>query len=104
TLEKIDGVEILAAAVNVRNPLPRLPRIIEIKHRSHGIHAQTVDVIFVEPEKPVADEKIAHLVAAVIENERAPILMLALTGVLVLVEVGAVELGQRVCVLRKMRR
>src|SRR5207247_8314760 len=59
---------------------------------------------FVEPEEGVADEKIAHLVAAKIENERAPILLFALARVHVLVEIGAIEFGQRVCVLWKMRR
>ena len=102
--QEIDGVEIFAAAVNVRDPLAGFPRIIEIKHRSHGVHAQAVDVIFVEPEKRVADKKIAHFVAAEVENERAPILLFALARVHVLVEIGAVELGQRVRVLRKMRR
>src|SRR5207249_357463 len=84
--------------------LPGLPRIVEVKHRSHGIHAQPVDVIFVEPEKGVADKKIAHLVAAVIENERAPILLLALTRIDMLVKICAVEFGERGCVLWKMRR
>ena len=79
------------------------PRIIEVKHRSHGVHAQTVDVIFVEPEERVADKKIAHFVAAKIENERAPILLLALARVHVLVKIGAVEFGERVGVLWKMR-
>ncbi|PYT46153.1 MAG: hypothetical protein DMG45_00255 [Acidobacteria bacterium] len=75
--QKIDGVEVLATAVNVRDPLSRLSRIIEIKHRGDRIHAQTIDVIFVEPEEGVADKKIADFVAAEIENERAPILVLS---------------------------
>src|SRR5262245_16099435 len=59
---------------------------------------------FIEPEERIADQKIPHLVAAVIENKRAPIRLLALARVLVLVKVGAVELAERVCILRKMRR
>ena len=61
-------------------------------------------MIFVEPEKRVGDEEIAHLVAAKIENERAPILVLALARVHVLVEIGAVEFGEPMGVLREMRR
>src|SRR6267378_2666555 len=98
----MDGVEVLPAAMNIWNPLPRLPRIVEVKHRSDSVHPQAVDVIFVEPEKRVADEKIPHLVSAKIENERAPILLFALARVQVLVEIGAIELGQRVGVLWKM--
>ena len=61
-------------------------------------------MIFVEPEERVRDQEIADFVAAEIENERAPILMLALARIHVLVEIGAVELGQRVRVFREMRR
>src|SRR5260370_4152901 len=100
----MNGVEVCRSAVSIRDPLARLSRIIEIKHRSHGVDAQTVDVIFVEPKKRVADKKIADFVAAKIENERAPILLLALARVHVLVEIGAIKFGQRVSVLWKMRR
>src|SRR5260370_32984431 len=100
----MNGVEVLAAAVNIRDPLASLSRIIEIKHRSYGVDAQTVDVIFVEPKKRVTDKKIADFVAAKIENERAPILLLALSRVHVFVEICAIEFGQRVSVLWKMRR
>ena len=102
--QEINGLEIFAAAENVRDPLARLARVIEIKHRGDGIHAQAVDVILVEPEKRVGDQEIAHFVAAEIENERAPILMLALARIHVLVEIGAVEFREPVRVLRKMRR
>ena len=61
-------------------------------------------MIFVEPEKRVPDEEIAHFVAAEIENERAPILVLALARIHVFVEIRAVEFRERMRVLRKMRR
>src|SRR5205823_5032303 len=56
-----------------------------------------------EPEERVTDEKIADLVPAEIKNERAPVLMFALARIGVLVEIGAVEFGKRMNVLRKMR-
>src|SRR5262249_26548212 len=58
----------------------------------------------VEPKERVSDEKIAHLAAAIIENECAPILVFALTRVHVLIQISAIELGQCVRVLWKMRR
>ncbi len=61
-------------------------------------------MIFVEPEKRIADQKIAHFAATEIKNERAPILMLALTRVQVLIEIGAVKFRERVRVFREMRR
>jgi hypothetical protein len=51
-------------------------------------------VIFVEPEQRVRDEEIADLVAAVVENQRAPILVLAHPRIGVLVKIGAVEFGR----------
>ena len=43
-----------------------------------------------------------HLVAAVVEDQRAPVAVLALARIGVLVERGAVELGQAVPVLREV--
>ena len=74
-LEEIDRLEIFAAADRIFGThSPGLARVVEVEHRGHGIHAQAVDVIFVEPEERVGDEEIAHLVAAVVEDERAPVL------------------------------
>ena len=42
--EKVDRVEVLAAAVPVGHPLARLARIVEVQHGRDGIHAQAVDV------------------------------------------------------------
>ena len=59
-------------------------------------------MIFVQPEQRIADEEIAHLVPAKIENERTPILLFALAWVHVLVEIGAVELREGVSIFREM--
>jgi hypothetical protein len=55
-----------------------------------------------QPVERVADQEVADLVAAEVEDERAPVLVLALPRVLVLVERRAVEPRQRVCVLREV--
>ncbi len=47
---------------------------------------------------------VAHLVAAVVEDQRAPVPVLALARVGMLVERGAVEAGQAVGVFGEMRR
>ena len=52
----------------------------------------------------LATEEIVDLVAAEIENQRAPILMRALARVFVLVQRRAIEPRQRPVVARKMRR
>ena len=61
-------------------------------------------MIFVEPEKGVTDQKITDLVSPVVKNEGAPILVFALTRIHVLIQIGAVEFREPVCVLRKMSR
>ena len=58
----------------------------------------------VQPEERVGDEEVAHLVAAVVEDVRSPVGVLALARVGVLVERGAVEAGQAPVVLREVRR
>src|SRR5204863_6092915 len=104
TFQEIDCVEVLAAAVNIWDPLARLSRIIEVKHRSHSVHAQPVDVILVEPEKRIPDKKIPHFIAAKIKNERAPVLLFTLARIHVFIEVRAIEFSQGVRILWKMRR
>src|SRR5207244_9082620 len=58
----------------------------------------------VEPVERVCDEKIADFIASEVKNERAPIQLLALARVHVLVKIGAIEFGQTMRILRKMRR
>ena len=57
-----------------------------------------------EPEQRVAHQERPHLVAPVVEDQRSPVLVLALPRVGMLVERRAVELRQPVLILRKMAR
>ncbi|OPZ67730.1 MAG: hypothetical protein BWY83_02530 [bacterium ADurb.Bin478] len=99
---EIDGLQIFPAAEGVGNPLPLLAGIIQIEHAGHRVHPHAVHVIFFKPEDQIGDQKIAHFVAAVIENQRAPILVLALARVRVLVQMRAIEPGQTMAVAREM--
>ena len=102
--QELDRLEILAAAEAIRHPLPLLARVVEIEHRGDRVDAEPVDVILGEPVERVGEKEIADLVAAVVEDQRAPVAMLALARIRVLVERGAVETGQRVGVLGKVPR
>ena len=82
---------------------PGCARVIEIEHRGDRVHAKAVDVILVDPEERVRQQKILDFVAAVVENQRAPIGMLAEARVGVFVEMRAVEKGEAVRVAREMR-
>ncbi len=102
--QEVDGVEVLAAAEPVRHPLPFRARVVEVEHRRDRVDAQAVDVELLEPEERVGEQEVPHFVAAVVEDERAPVAVLALARIGVLVERRAVETGQAVRVLRKMPR
>ena len=86
------------------SPLAGLARVVQVEHGGDGVHAQTVDVVLVQPEQGARDQEGADLVAAVVEDQRAPVLVLALARVGVLVERRAVEERQAVRVLGEMRR
>ena len=97
-------LEILAAALTVRHPTARGPRVVEVEHAGHGIHSQAVDVELVQPIQRVGHQEVAHLVAAVVEHVRTPVGVLTLARVGVLVESRAVETGEAPFVLREVGR
>ena len=61
-------------------------------------------MIFLEPEQRIAEQKVPNLVAAVVEDQRSPVLVLALSRIVVLVERRPVELRQPVSVFWKVSR
>src|SRR5271168_599302 len=100
--EKVYGVEILASAKLVGNPFSGFARVIEIEHRRDRIHAQAVDVIFVEPELGARHQKAADLGAAIVKDQRLPVGMKSLARIRMLVKMRAVEVSQPVLVRRKV--
>ena len=58
----------------------------------------------VEPEASARDQEAADLVTAVVEDPALPLRLHTLSGIRVLVQVGAVELRQREGVGGKVRR
>ena len=97
-----DGFDVLAAAEAVGHPLAGLSRVVEVEHRRDRVDAQAVEVELLDPEQRARDEEVGDLVAAVVEDQRAPVLVLAEPRILVLVERGAVEAGEAVRVLREV--
>ena len=99
-----DGLQVLATSVVVRHPLTGLTGVVEVEHRGHGIDAEAIDVIFLDPKESIGDEEVLHLIPAVIEDQRAPVLMLALTWISMFKERRSIELGQPMLVLREVTR
>ena len=103
-LEEADGVEVLVAAVLVRHPLALLARVVEVEHRGDGVDADAVGVVLAQPVQGVGEQEVAHLVAAVVEDERAPVGVRAAARVVVLVQRRPVEAREREVVAREVRR
>ncbi|MCY1224032.1 hypothetical protein D9M72_361740 [compost metagenome] len=103
-LQEVDGLQVLAPAVAVGHPLAVVARVVEVEHRRHGVHAQAVEVVLVEPEQPRRHEEAAHLGPAVVEDAGVPLRMKALARIGVLVQVRAVEVPEPVLVGWKVRR
>ena len=101
TLHERDGLQILAAAVLVRQPFGAL--VVAIEHRRDCIDAQAVEVVSVQPEERAVDQELLHLVALVVEDHGAPVFVLAQPAVGVFVEGRAVERDQAVVVLGEVR-
>src|SRR5258705_6264675 len=96
--------QVLTAAKFVRKPLAFLAAIVQIKHRSHGIHTQSVDVKFLEPEERISDKEVSHFVAAIIEDIGAPVRMLALARIEMFIERRSIKTGESKRIPWKMRR
>ena len=76
-LHKFDRIEILFGALFVEFLLCRIIHTkIEVQNAGHAIHTDTVDMKFAYPIQKIGDKKAAHLAAAHIKFERAPVGML----------------------------
>lgn len=60
-------------------------------------------MIAFKPEQRIAQQEIIHFFSAVIEDERAPVAMLALAGVFMLIEAGPIKVDQPVRVAGEVR-
>src|SRR5258708_11623821 len=101
--QELDGLEILTAAVAVGYEVT-LPAEIQIQHRGNGIDAQAVEVKFLEPVAGAREQEGAHFVPLVIEDQRAPVAVLALARGFAFVQRGAIDARQAVGVAREMPR
>ncbi len=103
-LQEGDGLEVLAAAEGVRHPLALLAGVVEVEHRSDGVDAQPVGVELAHPVERVREQEVAHLVAAEVEDEGAPVGMGSAARIGVLVQRRPVELHERELVAREVGR
>ena len=102
--KKLDRLKIFITAIHVGNPFAILLAIVQIKHRSNRIHADTICMITFHPEQCICNQKIRHLRASVIVDQSAPVRMLSLPWIQMLIQTGSVKSCQTILILRKMCR
>ena len=83
-------------------PLAFLAGIIQVKHGSHRVDPQTINMEFIQPVKGVGHQEVPHLVATKVENQGTPIGLFPAGGIRMLIEFGAVKIGQGKLVFREM--
>src|SRR4029453_8326643 len=102
--QELDRAEIFSAAMDIGKPLALLASVIEVQHRRNGVDAQSIDVVFREPEPSARRQESADFVALVVEDQALPLRVESLTRIRVLVKVGSVEAREAMRVIRKVRR
>ncbi len=102
-LQKFYCFQILVAAVHIRNPLTVFLSVIQIEHRCHRVHADTVCMVFFCPEQSVRNQEIFYFRTAVIVNQSPPVRMPALPRVKMLIKACPVKCAHAERIPRKMR-
>ena len=102
--QESNSLQIFLAAVLVRFPLALLAVIVQIQHGCHRIHAQTVDMVLLQPIQRAGDQEALHLAAAEVEHHGAPLLMFAALRIRVLVAGFAIKVVQAELILREVSR
>ncbi len=103
-LEKLNRIKVFIAAVLVCNPLSVLLAIVKIKHGSHSVHSESVDVELPYPEQCICNEEIANLIFAVVKYLCTPVRMLTKSRVRMLIQTSTIKLTQTMCIPWKMSR
>ena len=102
--EELDRFQVLISAVFIGHPLAVLLAVVQVKHRSHRVHTQSVHMEMLDPEQRIGDQEVLHFRLAVVKDLRAPVRMLAHSRIRVFKGRRAVEVRQAVRVSREMRR
>ena len=102
--KKLYCLQILIAAVNICNPLAVIFSVVQIQHRSHCIHPDSICMVYVFPEQCIRNQKIRYLRTTIIVNQRTPVRMGTFTRIKMLIQTRAVKCTQSKSIAREMRR
>ena len=102
--DEIHRLKVFIATVLIRQPLTFLTRIVQIKHRGHGINPQRIDMELIDPVQSAADQIVDDLTPSIIENQSTPVSVLTFAGILMFIQGRAVKATEPVGIFREMRR
>ena len=103
-LEELDCLQVLIAAVLIGYPLAVALTVIKIQHRGHGVHTDTVDMVFLDPEKSIGDQEVPDFILTVVKDLRSPVRMLSDPRVRMLENTLSVKPSQSMGIRCKMCR
>ena len=90
--QELYGFQIFISAVDISYPFSVIFSIIQVKHRGHSVHTDSVGMILLCPEQSVGDQEIFHLRTSVIVDQGSPMRMHTLSGIQMLVQTCAVKI------------
>ena len=88
----------------IGEPFPIRAQVIAIEHGGNRIHPNAINMKLLEPIHQIRNQEITHLIATVVKDQRAPLLVFANAGIGMFVEVSSIEEGQTMGVLGKVTR
>ena len=103
-LQKFDCFQIFLSTVNIRDPFAFVLAVIQIEHRCHSVHTDSVRMEYIDPEQCIGDQIVLHFRSAIIVNKSSPMRMTSLSPVSMLIQACSVKGCQSLFVLREMRR
>ncbi len=103
-LEELNRLQIFISAVLVGHPLSVLLSVVKIKHGSHRVHPDSVNMKFLNPVQDIGYQKILNFRLFIIENFGSPVGVLALSRVGMLKNTLSVKPSKPMGVRGKMSR
>ena len=103
-LQELDGFQIFISPIDIGYPFSIIFSVIQVKHGSHGVHTDSIRMILLRPEQRIGDQEILYLRTSVIVDQGSPVGMHPLPWIQMLVQAGAVKVGESECILGEMGR
>ena len=92
------------SAIDIGDPLSVILSIVQIQHRCHRVHPDSVSMVLLCPEQRIGNQEVRHLWPAIIVDQCSPMRVRTLPWVLVLIDTGSVKTCHAISISREMCR